>query len=149
MTTQSNPVAAQIVRLPKLSMKALWDLWDSHFDQRPGNHNRGYVQSRLAYRLQELAYGVLSPALRKKLEKIGETGRLPEQTNKSSVQIAAGTMLMREYKGATHRATVLADGRFEYKGQPYNSLSAIARTITGTQWNGLVFFGVKKMGGKA
>ena len=54
----------------------------------------------------------------------------------------AGTRLLREYQGVEHAVTVLADG-FEWQGRPYKSLSAIARAITGTRWNGLTFFGLK------
>ena len=55
-----------------------------------------------------------------------------------------GTRLVREWQGAEHVATVLADG-YEYQGRPYKSLSAIARAITGTQWNGPLFFGLKRV----
>ena len=47
--------------------------------------------------------------------------------------------------GVEHTVTVLADG-YEWEGRPYRSLSAIARAITGTRWNGLIFFGVKRQG---
>jgi hypothetical protein len=54
-----------------------------------------------------------------------------------------GTKLIREYQGVEHCVTVRADD-FEYLGRPYKSLSSIAREITGTKWNGLVFFGLKR-----
>ena len=54
----------------------------------------------------------------------------------------AGTRLIREYQGVEHTVTVLHDG-FEWEGRPYRSLSAIARAITGTRWNGWMFFGLK------
>jgi hypothetical protein len=57
----------------------------------------------------------------------------------------AGTQLVREYRGIEQTVTVLADG-YEWEGRPYRSLSAIARAITGTRWNGLVFFGIKRQG---
>ena len=60
----------------------------------------------------------------------------------------AGTRLVREYRGVGHTVTVLADG-YEWEGRPYRSLSAIARAITGTRWNGLIFFGVKRQGSAA
>jgi hypothetical protein len=50
--------------------------------------------------------------------------------------------LIREYQGVEHVVTVTRDG-YEYQGQPYQSLSAIARAITGTRWNGRVFFGLR------
>ena len=54
----------------------------------------------------------------------------------------AGTRLIREYQGVEHCVTVRDDG-YEYQGRPYKSLSAIARAITGTRWNGRLFFGLK------
>ena len=57
----------------------------------------------------------------------------------------AGTRLLREWQGVEHTVTVLADG-FDYDGRPYKSLSAIARAITGTRWNGWLFFGLRKQG---
>jgi hypothetical protein len=59
-----------------------------------------------------------------------------------------GTQLIREWRGNEHKVTVLADG-FEWEGRRYKSLSAVARAITGTRWNGLTFFGVKRHGGGA
>jgi hypothetical protein len=58
----------------------------------------------------------------------------------------AGTRLIREWRGAEHNVTVRQED-FEYRGLPYKSLSAIARAITGTRWNGLVFFGLKNKRG--
>ena len=54
----------------------------------------------------------------------------------------AGIRLVRQHGGVEHVVTVLADG-FEWEGRPYRSLSAIARAITGTRWNGWAFFGLK------
>ena len=60
----------------------------------------------------------------------------------------AGTRLIREWQGVEHCATVLDDG-FEYQGRRYKSLSAIARAITGTRWNGPLFWGLRNhRGGK-
>ncbi len=54
----------------------------------------------------------------------------------------AGTRLVREWQGTVQTVTVTADG-FEWQGRPYQSLSAVARAITGTRWNGWIFFGLK------
>ena len=72
----TTSVAAQVAGLPHLSMDDLWKLWDEHFDERPGHHHRGWLDGRLAYRIQERAFGGLKPSLRKKLEEVGETGTL-------------------------------------------------------------------------
>ncbi len=55
----------------------------------------------------------------------------------------AGTRLVREHQGVEHIVTVLQDG-YEWQGRPYKSLSAVARAITGTRWNGWAFFGLKR-----
>jgi hypothetical protein len=54
---EGKNIREQITSLAELSMKELWLLWDQHFDFRPGNHHRSYIESRLAYRIQEVAYG--------------------------------------------------------------------------------------------
>jgi hypothetical protein len=151
--TTTTPIAAQLAQLPTLPMENLWALWDDFFDRRPGNHHRTYLENRIAYKLQERAFGGLSGALRRKLEKIGETGEVPNQKRRSENQLAVGTTLVREYNGIEHRVVIKEDGRFEYQGRPYKSLSGIAKAITGTQWSGPVFFGIKpsstRKGGRA
>ncbi|MDP7152764.1 MAG: DUF2924 domain-containing protein, partial [Paracoccaceae bacterium] len=56
-----------------------------------------------------------------------------------------GTTLVREWDGVNHQVTVI-DGGFEWQGRKYKSLSAVARAITGTRWNGWLFFGLRKHG---
>ncbi len=60
----------------------------------------------------------------------------------------AGTRLIREWQGVEHHVTVLTDG-YEYQGRKYKSLSAIARAIAGTRWNGPLFFGLRRPGSLA
>lgn len=139
----TTSIAAQLAQLPDLSMQDLWALWDEFFDRRPNHHHRTYLENRIAYKLQERALGALSPALKKKLEKIGETGIVPNQKRAADSRLIPGATLLRDYNGLTHRVTVLPDGTFDYQGQHYKSLSAIARAITGTPWSGPVFFGLK------
>jgi hypothetical protein len=57
-----------------------------------------------------------------------------------------GTQLIREWRGTEHKGAVLGDG-FEWEGRRYKSLSAVARAITGTQWNGWALFALKRDGG--
>lgn len=141
--THANHHSAQIAQLPLLSMERLWELWDEFFERRPGNHHRTYLEHRLAYKLQEQAFGGISDALRRRLEKIGETGVVPNQKRRAEAQLAPGTVLVREYDGINHRVNVLDDGRFEFEGRPYRSLSAVATAITGSTYSGPVFFGLK------
>ena len=61
---------------------------------------------------------------------------------RAPARLLAGTRLCREWRGAEHVVTVLQDG-FDYQGRRYESLSAVARAITGTRWNGPLFFGLR------
>ena len=141
--TVATALSSQLAELPHLPMPSLWALWDEHFKQRPAHHHRSYLESRLAYKLQESALGGLPTAIRRKLEKIGETGLIPGLDKQADSRLMPGTTLVREFNGIAHRVTVLPDGRFEWQGQPYKSLSGVARAITGTPWSGPVFFGIK------
>jgi Protein of unknown function (DUF2924) len=107
-------------------------------------YNRRFLESRLAYRIQELAYGGLKPETIERLEAIADELEGKGSRRRSSLQHRpiAGTRLIREWKGVEHCVTV-RDDDFEYQGRPYKSLSAVARAIAGTRWNGLVFFGLK------
>lgn len=142
-------VAERVASLPHLSMPDLWALWDELFDSRPNHHNRVGLENRIAYRLQERAYGGLRPAARRRLEKIGETGIVPKLSNREANQLLPGTLLTRTYNGHDYRVIVQGPENFEWEGRRYKSLSAVARAITGTQWNGLVFFGLKQTPRKA
>ena len=118
---------------------------------RAAGHNRRFLESRLAYRIQELAYGGLKPETVKRLEALGEQfadRNITRRRIRHDAMPIAGTRLVREWQGVEHTVTVLTDG-YEWQGRPYRSLSAIARAITGTRWNGLVFFGLKSRRGAA
>jgi hypothetical protein len=92
-----------------------------------------------------LAYGGLKPATIARLEALGEQldgGNITVRRQRADDRPIAGTRLIREYQGVEHCVTVLQDG-YEWQGRPYKSLSAVARAVTGTRWNGLVVFGLK------
>jgi Protein of unknown function (DUF2924) len=136
-------LALQIAQLPKLPMAQLWALWDSHFEARPNHHHRTWLEGRLAYKIQELALGGLKPALRRKLQLIGETGLLPKGLQRDSDQLLPGTVLTRTFDDVEHRVTVRGLRDFEYQGRRFTSLSAVARVIAGCPWSGPLFFGLK------
>ena len=141
-----NTVLAQLTSLKSAPAEALKARWRELFDTEPPAYNRRFLESRLAYRIQELAYEGLS---RETLDRLKTLAK--EHANKTSVERkakpilrpVAGTRLIREWQGVEHCVTVRSHD-FEYQGRPYKSLSSVARAITGTQWNGLVFFGLKK-----
>ena len=123
--------------------------WRELFGKEPPAFNRPYLVSRLAYRIQELAHGGLRPETRARLEALGEQldgGNLVLRRTRADNRPLTGTRLLREWHGVEHTVTVLADG-FDWEGRPYKSLSAIARAITGTRWNGWTFFGLRSRGG--
>lgn len=138
-------VIAQIAALKRMPVPELKAQWQQLFDQPVPSYNRRFIESRLAYRLQELAFGGLKPETITRLEALGEQldgGKIDVRRQRGDGRPIAGTRLVREWQGVEHTVTVLADG-FEWQGRPYQSLSAIARAITGTQWNGWTFFGLK------
>jgi hypothetical protein len=144
---QTN-VLRQIALLQEASTADLKVRWRELFGKEPPPFSRPYLQDRLAYRIQELAYGGLKPEIVARLEALGERldgGNIVLRRIRADDRPIAGTRLMREYQGVEHAVTVLPDG-FEYQGRPYRSLSAIARAITGTRWNGWTFFGLNRQG---
>ena len=143
--TNHDPIPARLAALKSTPTKDLKDQWRELFDSEPPPFNRRYLESRLAYRIQELAYGGLKPETIRRLERLGEEldgGDRKKSLIRADFHPIAGTRLLREWQGVEHVVTVTVDG-FEWQGRPYKSLSAIARAITGTRWNGWVFFGLK------
>ena len=144
-------VLGRLAALKVLPTAELKRQWRELFGKEPPPFNRPYLQSRLAYRIQELAYGGLKPETRARLEALGEQldgGNPVLRRIRADGRPIAGTRLVREHGGVEHTVTVLADG-FEWEGRPYRSLSAIARAITGTRWNGWTFFGLRNQRGQA
>jgi hypothetical protein len=147
MTTH-EPILARLAALKTMSVNELKAEWQILFDAPAPNNSRNFLESRLAYRIQELAYGGLKPETIARLEALGEQmdgGNITLRRIRQDQRPIAGTRLLREYQGVEHVVTVTRDG-FEYQGRPYQSLSAIARAITGTRWNGWMFFGLRKAG---
>lgn len=140
----TNAVGKQLDALTSLAMPELWKLWDQHFKDRPKHPNRRQVESRLSYRLQEIAYGGLNPQTRNLLADVGERLSKIKTSKRISTALLPGTVLIREFDGIDYRVTVTVDGRFELEGHKYKSLSAIAKYITGTQWSGPTFFGLNQ-----
>ena len=144
----TDPIPARLAALKTMPMPDLKAEWRALFETEPPPFNRRHLQNRIAYRIQELAYGGLKPETLRRLQILGEqydSNNVSIRRIRHDARPVAGTRLVREYRGVEHTVTVLADG-YEWQGRPYRSLSAIARAITGTRWNGLVFFGVKRQG---
>jgi hypothetical protein len=150
--TTTSPVLKQIAGLPKLSHGELKALWREYFGVEPPAYRRGFLIRGLAHRLQELTYGGLKPAYQARLDAMvegkdkpnGRSGRRPRH----DVNLLEGTKLIREWQGVAYEVMVIESG-FEHQGKRYRSLSAVARAITGTQWSGPLFFGLRKTGSGA
>jgi Protein of unknown function (DUF2924) len=139
------PVLAQLAALKSAPTQELKRRWRELFGTEPPPYNRRFLESRLAYRVQEIAYGGLKPETVERLGALAEDldgNRAKRRRRAGQDRPIAGTRLIREWQGVEYCVTVRDEG-YEYQGRPYQSLSAIARTITGTRWNGWVFFGLK------
>ena len=141
----TGTVVARVAALKTMPISDLKYQWQQLFETDPPPFNRRYLESRLAYRIQELAFGGLKPETVERLQaladELDDVGSRPRRVGSKNRPVS-GTQLVRDWQGVEHRVTV-TDGGFLHAGKPYRSLSAIANAITGTRWNGLVFFGLK------
>lgn len=137
---------AQLSKLGALELRAEWA--KVYRANAPRHVSRDLLLRGIAYRLQERMYGGLRPSTLKRLRKIA--AGLEDEPESPPLQAAAlkpGVRLLREWKGETHIVEVLPKG-FAWQGRTYRSLSAIARAITGTQWSGPDFFGLRDKRGR-
>jgi hypothetical protein len=115
------------------------------FRKRPGPHISGQlIMLALAHRLQEQAQGGLNAQSRRQLGRLAAALVEGRPVNvQPKPRFRTGTRLLRRWRGQSYHVTVLAQG-FEYDGRRYQSLSEIAREITGTRWSGPAFFGLRR-----
>ncbi len=139
-------VLGRLAALKTMSVNELKAEWMKLFGTSAPNNSRPFLALRLAYRIQELAYGGPSRETVRLLNALAdelESGSQRKPKLRHSRMPMAGTRLVREWNGIEHTVTVLRDG-FEWQGRTYKSLSAIARAIAGTRWNGWRFFGLRE-----
>lgn len=137
-----NNVLERIIGLQKMQPDELKALWRDLYQSEPKRANMQYMVKRLAYRIQELAYGGNGAEMETRLMLKADQHYGKHKKPKASVRrLLPGTILVREYKGMEHQVAVLEDG-YQYDGCKYPSLSAVAKIITGTAWSGPVFFGL-------
>src|SRR6266550_2812765 len=136
---------AEIARLPDLGHDELRQRWKLLFGHpAPKSLRRRFMARAVAYQMQVAAYGGLSATTKRRLREIAMAISNGDRTGVfSGVQIKPGTQLIRQWQNATHSVMVLDEG-FALDGRTYKSLSAIAKAITGTNWNGYAFFGIKR-----
>jgi hypothetical protein len=123
--------------------------WRAHLGGEPPAHLPHWLLMRvLAYRLQADAFGGLDKSIQRMLRSNREEGiavpfdRRAPQT-REGVGLKAGALLVREWKGQLERVMVLEDS-FAWNGRTFGSLSQIAKAMTGTNWNGHRFFGLRQ-----
>jgi hypothetical protein len=156
-------VLKEIEVLRKLTVAGLRDKYREVFDEDSRSNHKDYLFRRIAWRLQANAEGGLSERARLRALEIANDSDLRIRAPKESGVCATsgrtavgvvggsrdarlpgpGTLLTREFQGRTYVVKVLTDG-FEYEDKRYRSLSAIAREITGTRWNGFLFFALNR-----
>ncbi len=150
-------VIRRIHRLRQMTVGELRIEWQKLYGTPTRSRNRDYLWKRLAWRAQELVYGGLSDHAKQRIEELAPAGLHRASTPNVAAPVAdpakpagqhrdprlpsPGTLLTRQYHGNEIRVLVLDDG-FEWEGQNYRSLSAVARAVTGQRWNGLLFFGL-------
>ncbi|MBN9086702.1 MAG: DUF2924 domain-containing protein [Reyranella sp.] len=142
----THRVLAQIAALAKASLPDLKAQYNDLFGAEATGINRAFLERRIAYKLQELAFGGLSQPVVAQLDALAraaDKGSTPRTRMRAQDRPIAGTRLLRVWNGVEHSVTVLQTG-FEYQGRPFTSLSAIAKHITGTPWNGPAFFGLRE-----
>jgi len=146
-------IAEQISALGGMSSRQLRAEYARVFGESTKTPHRGWLIKKIAWRIQADAEGGLSARAKEQADKLGADApvrwnRPPPKSksvNRDPRLPSPGTVLQRKYKGRTYEVTVLRSG-FVYDGQEFQSLSAVAKEITGTVWNGLLFFGLKKRG---
>ena len=142
-------VLRQLAALQKMKLTELQEKWRDLYGSEPPNFKSTFLKKRLAYRIQELFYGGIEESVKEKIKEIAAGDSMATNLKRSGSPITnegkvlPGTRFIREWNGKTYE-TIARDKGFEYNGKMYRSLTAIANEITGTKWNGLVWWGLKK-----
>ncbi|MEW8415668.1 MAG: DUF2924 domain-containing protein [Candidatus Thiodiazotropha endolucinida] len=139
----NEDIVGKVAALPTLENDELKKLWRELFDETAPRKKRDYLIPRLAWRIQELAYGGISDEAQDRINRLVRSKEQIKPSSNRTRRPAVGTKLIREYQGVEHHVTVTRNG-FEYQNRTYRSLSHVAREITGTRWSGPLFFGLSR-----
>jgi len=159
-------IGKEVATMRRMTPGKLREKFAEVFGEQPRSHNKQWLVKRIAWRLQANEEGGLSERARRRAMELADDAELrvsaprnpktgddggPVNTMPARFQTDGrlpmlGTVITREYKGRMLEVKVLPNG-FEYDGEVYKSLSAVAKAITGTHWNGYHFFGLRKRGG--
>jgi hypothetical protein len=139
----SFDLAQTIQTLETASRPKLAEQWQRLYrNQPPKGVSQRFLIASIAHALQLRAHGRTASILRRRIERVA--AKRSRNSGASSTNIpTVGARLIREWNGSTYTVDVTEDG-FIWDGAAYRSLSAIARTITGTRWSGPRFFGLPK-----
>jgi Protein of unknown function (DUF2924) len=159
-------VAKEVAALERMTVKELRARYAETFGEQTHTHNKSWLVKRVAWRLQAVAEGDLSQRARQRAAELANDADLrlsppklaaaapsPERTMTMSVRVddgrlpIPGTVITRQYKGRSLQVKVLPQG-FEYEGEVFKSLSAVAKTITGQHCNGYHFFRLGQEAGR-
>jgi hypothetical protein len=160
-------VTREVAALQRLGVKALRERYAEVFGETTNAKNKAWLVKRVAWRLQDLAEGDLSERARQRAAELANdadlrlnpprTAPAPEPATDEPRVLPyrpggrlppPGSILTRPYKGDVVQVKVLEHG-FEYQGQVYQSLSAVAKAVTGSHCNGFLFFKLNGQGGDA
>lgn len=128
-------------RLAELPPEDLKAEWARRFGAPAPNLSADLLRLGVGYKLQEQKHGGLSRSARSLMRQMAEQAGQGGDRKPLPRKLTPGTRLVRDWRGVGHTVTVLADG-FEYNGQHWKTLSAVAKAITGAHWNGPLFFGL-------
>jgi len=140
-----SALPGKIARLGATPRSGLLELWRQTFGKTaPLEIRREILLPFLAYKLQENAYGGLKRETRTELRRIARSLETNSTSSRSSrPRLKTGMRIYRRWRGEMHEVFVANSG-FEHRGSTYQSLSELARQITGTRWSGPAFFGLHK-----
>jgi hypothetical protein len=161
-------VGKEVAALQRMTVKQLRQRYAEVFGEDTNGHNKAWLVKRIAWRLQALAEGDLSERTRRRAAELANDADLrlsppkakpasaePQRTKTASLRFKLddrlplpGTIITRDYKGEKLQVKVLPHG-FEFEGEVYKSLSAVAKAITGSHCNGYLFFRLGDKGGDA
>lgn len=138
-------VRKRIDALEEMSLAQLQTRFEDLFGFPCGQTTARNLRLRLAHRIQEIYLGGLEPGDIAILDNIADKDPLANLQRAPAKRLSntEGARFLREWRGVTHEVIVLGNGKFEYNGEVFKSLTAVAGKITGTHWSGKAFFGVK------
>ncbi|MFW6115851.1 MAG: DUF2924 domain-containing protein [Chloroflexota bacterium] len=166
--------SAMIKMLRRMTVTELRQKYQQVFGEPCRSYNKDYLWKRIAWRIQADAEGGLSERAKRRAQELAresdlrvraprgfleagdedddgngtaEKGQVSRRFHVDRRLPPPGSTLIREYRGERIEVTVLPNG-FEHKGVPYRTLSAVAKAVTGSHWNGYAFFGLNGKGRK-